>query len=255
MRKISLIITSVLSLIFLFAFQREESVTVYIIGDSTAANKESRTFPETGWGMAFAKMFNQQVKVDNRALNGRSTKSFKRDVGKDGSFVNHWEPIFEKLRHGDYVFIQFGHNDEKVNKPNVGTSLEEFERNLTFYINQTKEKGAIPVLLTPIARRKFENSVLINTHGKYPDIIRKIARDMRIPCIDMEDQTTVLVRSYGEEGSKKLFLYVDSGDMNYPQGKKDDTHLNTFGANEVAKLVAKGIRELQLPIQKNLIVK
>ncbi|MNV76695.1 Rhamnogalacturonan acetylesterase RhgT [compost metagenome] len=71
----------------------------------------------------------------------------------------------------------------------------------------------------------------------------------------MEDQTTVLVRSYGEDGSKKLFLHVDSGNMNYPQGKKDDTHLNTFGANEVARLVAKGICELQLPIQENLMLK
>lgn len=255
MKKISILVSGFVMVIFLLALQQEQTLTIYIIGDSTAANKDKRTFPETGWGMAFAKLFDQQVKVDNRALNGRSSKSFKQDIGKDGSIVNHWEPIFENLRRGDYVFIQFGHNDEKVDKPNVGTSLEEFEQNLTFYINQTKEKGGIPVLLTPIARRKFENGALIKTHGKYPAIIRKIARDMQIPCIDMEDQTTVLVRSYGEEGSKKLFLHVDSGDMNYPQGKKDDTHLNTFGANEVAKLVVKGIRELQLPIQKNLIVK
>ncbi len=249
------VLLSTLLIILLFAFKQQEYTTIYIIGDSTAANKDKHTFPETGWGMAFAKMFNQQVKVDNRALNGRSSKSFKQDMGKDGSIINHWEPIFENLRRGDYVFIQFGHNDEKVDKPNLGTSLEEFEQNLIFYINQTKEKGGIPVLLTPIARRKFENGVLIKTHGQYPAVISKIARDMQIPCIDMEDQTTLLVRSYGEEGSKKLFLHVDSGDMNYPQGKKDDTHLNTFGANEVAKLVAKGIRELQLPIQTNLIVK
>lgn len=255
MKKISILILGFVMVISLLALQQDQTLTIYIIGDSTAANKDKRNFPETGWGMAFAKMFNQQVKVDNRALNGRSSKSFKQDMDKAGGIVNHWEPIFENLRRGDYVFIQFGHNDEKVDKPNVGTSLGEFERNLTFYINQTKEKGAIPVLLTPIARRKFDNGVLIMTHGQYPAVIRRIARDMQIPCIDMEDQTTVLIRSYGEDGSKKLFLHVDSGDMNYPQGKKDDTHLNTFGASEVAGLVAKGIRELQLPIQKNLIVK
>lgn len=255
MKKIGTLISGFVMVIFLLALQQEQTLTIYIIGDSTAANKDKRTFPETGWGMAFAKMFNQQVRIDNRALNGRSSKSFKQDSGKDGSTINHWEPIFENLRRGDYVFIQFGHNDEKVDKPNVGTSLGEFEQNLTFYINQTKEKGGIPILLTPIARRKFENGVLIKTHGQYPAVIRKIARNMQIPCIDMEDQTTVLVRSYGEAGSKKLFLHVDSGDMNYPQGKKDDTHLNTFGANEVARLVAKGICELQLPIQENLMLK
>jgi lysophospholipase L1-like esterase len=255
MKKISTLISGCVMAISLLALQREQIRTIYIIGDSTAANKDSRSFPETGWGMALAKMFNQQVKVDNRALNGRSSKSFKHDVSKDGSFVNHWEPIFENLRRGDYVFIQFGHNDEKVDKPNVGTSLEEFEQNLIFYINQTREKGGIPILLTPIARRKFENDVLVKTHGAYPAIIRKVARDRQIACIDMEDKTTKLVMSYGEEDSKKLFLHVDSGDKNYPQGKKDDTHLNTFGADEVAKLVAEGIRELKLPIQNNLILK
>lgn len=255
MKKISTLISGCVMVIFLLALQREQIRTIYIIGDSTAADKDSRTFPETGWGMAFAKMFNQQVKVDNRALNGRSSKSFKHDVGKDGSAVNHWKPIFENLRRGDYVFIQFGHNDEKVHKPTVGTSLEEFEQNLIFYINQTREKGGTPILLTPIARRKFENDVLVKTHGEYPAIIRKVARDMQTPCIDMEDKTTKLVMSYGVVDSKKLFLHVDSGDRNYPKGKNDDTHLNTFGANEVAKLVAEGMRELQLPIQNNLILK
>jgi len=249
------VLLSAFLIMLLFAFKQQEPTTIYIIGDSTAANKESRAFPETGWGMAFAKMFNQQAKVDNRALNGRSTKSFKRDINKDGSIVDHWKPIFENLRQGDYVFIQFGHNDEKINKPNVGTSLEEFEQNLIFYINQTREKGGIPILLTPIARRKFENSELIKTHGEYPAIVRKVATHTQTSLIDMEDQTTKLVTSYGDEGSKQLFLYVDSGDNHYPHGKKDDTHLNTFGANEVAKLVAKGIRELKLPIQNNLILK
>ncbi|MGF7024708.1 MULTISPECIES: rhamnogalacturonan acetylesterase [Sphingobacterium] len=255
MKKISILVSGFVMVIFLLALQQEQTLTIYIIGDSTAANKDKRTFPETGWGMAFAKLFDQQVKVDNRALNGRSTKSFKQDIGKDGSIVNHWEPIFENLRRGDYVFIQFGHNDEKVDKPNVGTSLEEFEQNLIFYIKQTREKGGIPILLTPIARRKFENGLLIKTHGEYPAIIRKVAADTQTAYIDMEDKTTKLVQSYGDEGSKKLFLHVESGDRNYPQGKKDDTHLNTFGASEVAKLVAEGIRELQLTIQNNLVLK
>ena len=169
--------------------------------------------------------------------------------------MDHWAPIVERLQHGDYVFIQFGHNDEKINKPNVGTSLDEFEQNLTFYIEQAREKGAIPVLLTSIVRRKFESGRLVPTHGDYPSITKKVAENLRVPCIDMEDKTSDLLRSYGEEKSKQLFLYVEQRNPNYPEGKQDDTHLSPRGAAAVAKLVADGIKELKLPISQYLILR
>mgnify|MGYP002347427956 CR=1 FL=1 len=239
----------------LFAFKSHDRTTIYIIGDSTAANKQERVFPETGWGMAFAKLFSAAVKVDNRALNGRSSKSFKQDIGNSTDTVDHWKPIVENLDAGDYVFIEFGHNDEKVDKPNVGTSLMEFEQNLIFYITETRKKGGVAVLLTPIARRKFKNGVLMKTHGDYPDVTRKVAKNMDVPLIDMEEETNKLLTSYGDEKSKDLFLYVKKGDPNYPDGKQDDTHLSPIGAGAVADLVAKGIKALRLPLKAELIDK
>ena len=141
--KISIIFTAA-ALVVLLGFQlSQKQTTLYIIGDSTAANKQEKAYPETGWGMALQSFFNEDVKVDNRALNGRSTKSFRAE--------KRWEPIMENLKAGDYVLIEFGHNDEKVDKPTVGVSLADFKTNLVNYVNETRSKKAIPVLLTPIS--------------------------------------------------------------------------------------------------------
>ncbi|WP_443937494.1 rhamnogalacturonan acetylesterase [Pedobacter sp. MW01-1-1] len=229
----------------LFSFtQTQKQTTVYIIGDSTAANKSSKAYPETGWGMKLQSFFKDEVKVDNRALNGRSTKSFRNE--------KQWDPIMEKLNPGDYVFIEFGHNDEKVDKPTVGTSLSEFKTNLVNYVNEARSKKAIPVLLTPIARRNFKNGVLTDTHGDYPAVTRKVADSLKVPLIDMLVKTEALLRSLGDVPSIKLFNYVDSGNVNYPKGKKDDTHLSPEGAKQLAGLVVMGIKETKLDLRKKL---
>lgn len=234
-----------ISLFFLnFKSNPKETITLYIIGDSTAANKQAKAFPETGWGMEFGSFFNQDVKVDNRAQNGRSTKSFINE--------KRWEAVITTLKEGDYVFIQFGHNDEKIAQPEVGTSLEEYKVNLIKYIAETKAKKAFPVLLTPIMRRSFKNGVFKDSHLGYPDVVRKLADSLHIPLIDMHLKTEKLIAELGEEPSKKLFNYVDSGDVNYPQGKKDDTHLNPYGAKKVASLVVNGIAENKLNLSKYL---
>ncbi|WP_421942060.1 rhamnogalacturonan acetylesterase [Pedobacter sp.] len=222
----------------------QKKTTVYIIGDSTAANKEAKAYPETGWGMALQSFFKSDVIVDNRALNGRSTKSFRAE--------KRWDPIMEKLEAGDYVFIEFGHNDEKVDKPKVGVSLTEFKVNLINYVKEARSKKAIPVLLTPIARRNFKNGVLIDTHGDYPRMTREVADSLKVPLIDMLAKTESLLSRLGDVPSVKLFNYVDSGDVNYPKGKKDDTHLSPEGAKQIAGLVVKGIKERKLGIAKNL---
>lgn len=232
-------------LIFLLSFTVvQKKITVYIIGDSTAANKEAKAYPETGWGMALQSFFKSDVIVDNRALNGRSTKSFRAE--------KRWDPIMEKLEAGDYVFIEFGHNDEKVDKPKVGVSLTEFKVNLINYVKEARSKKAIPVLLTPIARRNFKNGVLIDTHGDYPRMTREVADSLKVPLIDMLAKTESLLSRLGDVPSVKLFNYVDSGDVNYPKGKKDDTHLSPEGAKQIAGLVVKGIKERKLGIAKNL---
>lgn len=225
----------------------KDQITLYIIGDSTAANKQAKAFPETGWGMQLSAFFKEEVKVDNRALNGRSTKSFINE--------KRWESVLITLKEGDYVFIQFGHNDEKIDKPEVGTSLEEYKVNLIKYIAETKAKKANPVLLTPIMRRSFKNGVFKDSHLGYPDVVRKLADSLHIPLIDMHRKTEKLILGLGEEPSKKLFNYVDSGNVNYPYGKKDDTHLNPYGAKQVAALVVQGVAETKIRLAKYLIKK
>ena len=230
-----------------FAAVKKEPITLYIIGDSTAANKQPKAFPETGWGMELQPYFDTNVKVDNRALNGRSTKSFINE--------KRWEAILTTLKEGDYVLIEFGHNDEKINKPEIGTSLTEFKVNLIKYIQETQAKKANPILLTPIARRNFKNGVLVDTHKGYPAIVRKLADSLHIPLIDMERKTAKVLAELGDEPSKKLFNYVDSGNVNYPSGKKDDTHLSPYGAKIVAGLVAEGVKETKTGLGEYVIKK
>jgi len=230
-----------------FVVVKKEPITLYIIGDSTAANKQPKAFPETGWGMELQPYFDTNVKVDNRALNGRSTKSFINE--------KRWEAILTTLKEGDYVLIEFGHNDEKIDKPEIGTSLTEFKLNLIKYIQETQAKKANPILLTPIARRNFKNGVLADTHKGYPAIVRKLADSLHIPLIDMERKTAKVLADLGDEPSKKLFNYVDSGNVNYPSGKKDDTHLSPYGAKLVAGLVAEGFKESKTGLGKYVIKK
>ena len=233
------------SLLLLASFiAKKDKTTIYLIGDSTIANKAPKSFPETGWGMELGSFFTSEVKVDNRAVNGRSTKSFLTE--------NRWQPILDNLNPGDYVFIEFGHNDEKLDKPGIGTTLTEFKDNLVKYVNETRAKKGYPVLLTPVMRRSFKKGVFTDTHGGYPDVTRKVADSLKVPLIDMHRKSEKLLISLGEEKAKTLFNHVDSGHVNYPQGKKDDTHFSPVGAKSMAALVVEGIKELRLPLAGQL---
>lgn len=243
MKKIHLAIFPVLLLLISFTLKKNKT-TLFIIGDSTAANKAEKAFPETGWGMEIGSFFNDQITIDNRAANGRSTKSFINE--------KRWESILKQLKAGDYVFIQFGHNDEKIDKPGVGTDLEEYKSNLVLYVNQTRDKKANPVLLTSIMRRSFTNGVFEDSHKGYPNVMRKVADSLKVPLIDMHKKTEKLLVSLGEQGSVKLFNHLDSGHVNYPKGVKDNTHLSVEGAKQVAALVAEGIKETKIGLVKYL---
>ncbi len=236
-----------LSLMLLSFTTAQQKITVYIIGDSTAANKSPKAFPETGWGMELQSFFDEAITVDNRALNGRSTKSFINE--------KRWESILTTLKSGDYVLIEFGHNDEKVENPAVGTSLQDFKLNLIKYVQETQAKKAYPILMTPIMRRNFKNGVFADTHLGYPDVVRKLADSLHIPLIDMHRKTEKLIVGLGEKPSVKLFNHVDSGHVNYPKGKIDNTHLSPEGAKVVASLVAQGIKEMKTGLAKHLLKK
>lgn len=234
-----------LSVVLLALITAQQKTTVYIIGDSTAANKQANAFPETGWGMELQPFFDAEVKIDNRALNGRSTKSFINE--------KRWELILTTLKAGDYVLIEFGHNDEKIDKPAVGTSLSEYKDNLIKYVVETQEKKAYPILMTPIMRRSFKNGVFSDTHLGYPDVVRKLADSLNVPLIDMHRKTEKLIVKLGDLPSVKLFNHVDSGHVNYPNGKIDNTHLSPEGAKVIAGLVAEGIKETKIGLAKHLV--
>src|SRR5688572_19095287 len=175
-----------------------KKITVYLIGDSTISIKETKAYPETGWGMPFANFFDSTVVVDNRAKNGRSTRTFISE--------NRWQPVVDQLKEGDYVFIQFGHNDESKEKVDRYTTPEEYKRNLSRFIDETRAKKAIPVLLTPVARRRFKDGVAQESHPEYSPLVRETAKDKSVAFIDLDVKSTALLQKYGEEKSKLLFL-------------------------------------------------
>jgi len=163
--------------------------------------------------------------------------------------------VFDSIHEGDYVFIEFGHNDEKIDKPAVGTSISEFKSNLSQFVLETRSKGGIPILLTPVTRRSFKSGVLSDSHGDYPAATMFVADSLKVPLIDMLTKSKKVVNELGDEASKKLYNYVDSGNVNYPQGKRDDTHFSPVGAKKMAELAIEGIRDLKIELGKRIINK
>ncbi|QSW88593.1 rhamnogalacturonan acetylesterase [Flavobacterium endoglycinae] len=217
-----------------------QKTTLYCIGDSTMANKKDpEKNPEHGWAQVLQPFFTDNIVVVNKAVNGRSTKSFINE--------NRWDSIYKKLKKGDYVFIEFGHNDEKIEDPSRYTNPHTAYRyNLIRFVNESREKGAIPILLTSIARRNFnEKGVLIPTHGDYPLETRLVAQEYKVPFIDLEYYTEQLEQSYGPDKSKELHLHFKAGENPYyDKDKADDTHLSLKGATEIAQIVINQLKSL-----------
>lgn len=215
-----------------------QKTTLYTIGDSTMANKKDpERNPEHGWAQVLQPFFTENIVVENKAVNGRSTKSFINE--------KRWDSIYKKLKKGDYVFIEFGHNDEKIEDSTRYTNPHTgYRYNLIKFVKESREKGATPVLLTSIARRNFnEKGVLIPTHGDYPLITRLVAQEFKVPFIDLEYFTEILEQSYGPEKSKLLHLHFKVGEnAYYDKDKNDDTHLSLKGATEIAKIVINQIK-------------
>src|SRR5690606_19800922 len=215
-----------------------DGIKIFMIGDSTMANRPYKDGnPAKGWGQVLGLYFNSNITVENHATNGRSTKSFI-DEGR-------WETVRENLRKGDYVIIQFGHNDEKINDSTRYRSPTDYQMNLEKFISETLELGANPILATPIVRRRFdEKGEFYDTHGEYPEAARRAARNKRVPLLDLHEGTRELVANvYGSERSKNLFLHIPAGE--YPsimENMADDTHLSAIGAFRVCDLAISGIR-------------
>lgn len=246
MKKTILSFGTMMSLMVLLSFTSPvKRIKVYLIGDSTMSIKSPSTYPETGWGMPFANFFDQEVIVDNRAQNGRSTKSFINE--------KRWSAVLDSLKAGDYVFIQFGHNDEVETKKTY-TTPEEFKANLLRYIEETKAKKAIPILLTPVSRRKFDaDGKALETHP-YTPLVKEVAEAQKVAFIDLDAKSIALYQKLGAEKSAMLFNHLEPGvHPNYPDGKIDDTHFNELGAREIAQLVLQELRQLNLGLSEHIV--
>jgi len=219
---------------------------VYLIGDSTMSIKQISKYPETGWGMPFANFFDESVTVDNRAQNGRSTKSFMAE--------GRWKSVTDSLKAGDYVFIQFGHNDEVKTKKTY-TTEEEFKNNLGKYVSESLKAGAFPILITPVARRSFNaDGKPLPTHQVYSEIVRTVAREMNVPLIDLDKESMVLLEKMGVENSKLLFNKLEPAqNPNYPAGVDDNTHFNEYGARRIAELVLSALKKMNLELANRIV--
>lgn len=222
-----------------------DKIVVYIAGDSTACDYEAIRAPRTGWGQVLGQFFTDQVTVSNQAISGRSSMSYILEGSLD--------KILAQIKPNDYLLIQFGHNDEKKTDPARYTEANTtFKSYLTQYIQGARNKGSIPVLLTPIHRFGFDgNGKVVNSHGDYPKAMIELAKAEQIPLIDMTEKTKILMEGLGFEKTISLFLQLKPGESpNYPSGSKDNTHLRIEGAMEVARLVVEGIKENNLPLAK-----
>ncbi len=208
------------------------TLTLHMVGDSTMANKPViPANPERGWGQMLQMYFKDSVRVENYAQNGRSTKSFIAE--------GRWDKVLAAIKPGDFVIIQFGHNDEKTNDVKRGTApFGDYTANLVRFIRETREHKATPILATPVARRKFdETGALTNSHGVYPDAVRKVAATEKVPLLELCSATEKLLQQLGPESSKRLFGWIPAGEF-APAAKKleDDTHFNAYGASRVCDL-------------------
>jgi len=230
----------VLLFIMTFPVSEKKKITLWLCGDSTVSIKETNAFPETGWGMPFAYFWDSTVTVQNLAKNGRSTSSFRNE--------GLWKKVMDEARDCDYVFVQFGHNDEVPTKKTYTTETE-FKNNLKQYVSEARGKKAIPVLLTPMARRSFDSlsGKIKGTHDVYAQIIRDVAKEDKVVLFDMDKITQQLYQQMGVENSKLLFNHLRPGEHpNYPEGKEDNTHFSELGARKVAQLVLEEIKK-QIP--------
>lgn len=221
-------------------------VHIFLAGDSTMADKLTSAYPETGWGTRMRDFFDTTVSIVNKAKNGRSTKTFKAE--------GIWQQITDSLQQGDYVIIQFGHNDEVPTKASY-TPEKEFKNNLQLMVSEVRKKKATPILISPVARRKFDSTGhVVDTHIKYAAMVKKVAADKKVLFIDLNMESMALIQKFGREDSKFLFNHLQPGqNPNYPDGKIDDTHFNELGARKMGELVLAELRKLVPDLNKRIV--
>ena len=213
---------------------------IYWAGDSTVKQNDYTAFPQTGIGQGMRLFIKNDIMIINHAENGRSTKSFIDE--------SRLAAIYNEITKGDFLFIQFGHNDAKLDDPDrYAEPWGEYQENLEKFVNAARNRKAHPVFITPLCRRWFdENDQLkADIHGDYPAAMLAAARKLKVPIIDLYGTSRALIKKQGPEAGKRYFMYLAPGEYpNYPEGKTDATHLRYEGAVAFAELIAKALKEL-----------
>ena len=225
------------------AHATEPRVRLHLVGDSTLSDKLPEKRPETGWGEPFATLFEPgAMVVVNHARNGRSTRSFLAE--------GRWQAVLDAADAGDYVVLQFGHNDASAHKLDRYTPLPQYRDNLARFVREARAARLHPLLLTPVARRRFSDTgALESTHGDYPRVVRELASELEVPLIDAESLSSDLLSNAGPERSRLCFLHLARGEHpNYPQGLQDDTHFSPSGAAAIAERMALELRRQSHPL-------
>lgn len=217
-----------------------KAVTLFLCGDSTVVDQDGE--PWASWGQMIPTWFDENVCIANYAESGLTTTSFlnQRRLNK----------ILDMIKPGDYVFVEFGHNDEKDKGDNAGAFLN-YATNLRTYISRAKANQANVVILSPTARRQFDGGKIVNTHGDYPEAARQVAESEGVYFIDLTALTTELNEAYGSSLSTKFYVHYPAGAYG-EAALKDNTHFNPFGAYEISKLVVMGLKSLDIPFISNL---
>jgi lysophospholipase L1-like esterase len=247
LKNIQYILSIVFGLILLVG-AKSKVTTIYLIGDSTVCDQDIKRYPVTGWGTPFADYFKSDVQVKNHAKGGRSTRTFLEE--------NRWHPIVDSLKTGDYVIMQFGHNDE-AKEPQYAaryTPVPDYKRNLIKFITEARRKGAYPILVTPVSRRVFKGGKAQYTHTEYTAAVFEVGKTYKVPVIDLDTKSREQYDRMGEMKSKWLFMDLDSAEHPiYPLGRSDNTHFNDYGARIIAEMVLNDIKSQQLPLASKIV--
>jgi len=232
-----------------FSFPQKKKIKVYLVGDSTMCEYDVKRAPLTGWGMPFKYFFDSTVVIDNRAKGGRSTRTFLSE--------SRWQPVADSLQEGDYVLIQFGHNDEAKEEKYKDryTPVPDYKTNLVKFITETRTRNAIPVIITPVSRMRFnKEGKQEETHAEYTAACYQVAKQYNVQLIDLDRKSRELYDWLGPQGTKLLFMQLDPGENPlYPNGQKDNTHFNEYGARRIAELVLQGVRENKIELAERVV--
>ncbi|SBW03969.1 rhamnogalacturonan acetylesterase [uncultured Dysgonomonas sp.] len=215
--------------------------TIFLAGNSTVVDEAEE--PWCGWGQIFPSFFTSDIAIANYAESGEAANTFVA--------TKRFAKLLSKMRKGDYLFIEFGHNDQKQKGEGKGP-YTSYKSDLKYLADKAREKGAIPVLITSMHRRFFDdNGKVKNTHGDYPDAVRQLAKEENIILIDLNNMSATLYEAWGVEGSKRAFVHYPAGTFpNQKEPLADNTHFNPYGGTEIAKCILKGIIDNNLPVKK-----